>query len=289
MEENNTQLPSNVHNSSDLEASEVNEQEIVNSNCEHVVNSYNEDENSHGETEHLKSKEDYSACNKLIEKFQEAVLDNAVRVIQAAFQRFRERRRFLKRRRAATIIQRSVRHWLMTRHLSETSCTESCFAIKEANEWNTETQENLSSTEQEREMVDWTGNLSDSEEIQNKLENSEVVSEGLSEGKGNLLDSASCKADQFESSLDSLDDSSLSGSTDNISDSGVCIDQGEDNIAVTNDPDALSLADSGIDMYSDTPVEATIVDDCKCFTTGHPLPNSTPETISELQWCFISQ
>lgn len=283
MEENNTQLPSNVHNSSDLEASEVNEQEIVNSNSEHLVNSYNEDQNSHGETEHLKSKEDYSACNKLIEKFQEAVLDNAVRVIQAAFKRFRERRRFLKRRRAATIIQRSVRHWLMTRHLSETSCTESCFAIKEANEWNTKMQENLSSTEQEREMVDWTGNLSDSEEIQNKLENSEVVSEGLSEGKGNLLDSASCKADQFESSLDSLDDSSLSGSTDNISDSGVCIDQGEDNIAVTNDPDALSLADSGIDMYSDTPVEATIVDDCKCSTTGHPLPNSTLKTISELQ------
>ena len=171
----------------------------------------------------------------------------------------------------------------MTRHLSETSCTESCFAIKEANEWNTKTQENLSSTEQESEMVDWTGNLSDSEEIQNKLENSEVVSEGLSEGKGNLLDSASCKADQFESSLDSLDDSSLSGSTDNISDSGVCIDQGEDNIAVTNDPDALSLADSGIDMYSDTPVEATIVDDCKCSTTGHPLSNSTTDTISELQ------
>ena len=281
MDENNTQLLSNVLNS-ELEASEVNEQEIVNSNSEHLLNSCTEDKNSSRETEHLKSKEDYSACNKLIEKFQEAVLDNAVRVIQAAFKRFRERRRFLKRRRAATVIQRSVRYWLMRRHLSETSCTESCFAIKEANQWNTETQENLSSTEQEREIVDWTDNISDSGETQNRLENSEGVSEGLSEGKDKLLDSASCKADQFESSLDSLDDSSLSGSTDNISDAGVCTDQGEDSIAVTNDPDALSLADSGIDMYSDTPVEATL-DDCKCSTTDQPLPNSSQETISELQ------
>lgn len=282
MDENNTQLPSNVLNKSELEASEVNEQEIVNSNSEHLLNSYTEDKNSYRETEHLKSKEDYSACNKLIEKFQEAVLDNAVRVIQAAFKRFRERRRFLKRRRAATIIQRSVRYWLMRRHLSETSWAESCFAIKEANEWNTEMQENFSPTAQEREIADWTDNINDSEETQNRLENSEGVSEGLSEGKDKLLDSLSCKADQFESSLDSLDDSSLSGSTDNISDAGVCTDQGEDSIAVTNDPDALSLADSGIDMYSDTPVEAAL-DDCKCSMTDHPLPNSSQETISELQ------
>ncbi|XP_001637967.2 uncharacterized protein LOC5517978 [Nematostella vectensis] len=63
------------------------------------------------------SQSGYSACIKLIEKFQEAVLDSAVRVIQAAFKRFRERRRFLKLKKAATVIQRNFRKWLAMRHM----------------------------------------------------------------------------------------------------------------------------------------------------------------------------
>ena len=61
-------------------------------------------------------KDQYSACYKLIEKFQEAVLDNAVRIIQAAFKRFTLRRRFLRWRKAATVIQRNVRKWLHNRN-----------------------------------------------------------------------------------------------------------------------------------------------------------------------------
>lgn len=81
--------------------------------CRHNVHNDNKSDDSN-ETVH--SKEDYSACIKLIEKFQEAVLDNAVRVIQAAYKQFRERRRFLKLKKSATVIQRSVRQWLVLRH-----------------------------------------------------------------------------------------------------------------------------------------------------------------------------
>ena len=284
VEESNTPLTSNDHS----KIKEVNEQESINANSEHVLNSYNEDNNySIEETENLKSKEDYSACIKLIEKFQEAVLDNAVRIIQVAFKCFQERQRFLKLRKAATIIQRNVRHWLKRRHLSETA--ERCLATKEAGEWKTETYKKCSSSVQERDIVDWIDDHSESEGSQNVHEGSKGVSdelcshEALIQGTcSNLFDSALSKADQFESSFDSLDDSSLSGSTDNISDAGVCIDQGENN-ATVSDPDALSLADSGIDMCSDAPVEVcTAVDDFKCSTTDSLLPNSsTLKTVSE--------
>lgn len=62
------------------------------------------------------NKESYSACLKLIEKFQEVVMDSAVRVIQAAFKRFRERRRFLRIKKAVMVIQRNLRKWLETKH-----------------------------------------------------------------------------------------------------------------------------------------------------------------------------
>lgn len=61
-------------------------------------------------------KESYSPCLKVIEKFQEIVMDSAVRVIQAAFKRFRERRRFLRIKKAVVVIQRNLRKWIQARH-----------------------------------------------------------------------------------------------------------------------------------------------------------------------------
>ena len=67
-------------------------------------------------TDSSQNKESYSACLKLIEKFQEVVMDSAVRVIQAAFKRFRERRRFLRIKKAVMVIHRNLRKWLETKH-----------------------------------------------------------------------------------------------------------------------------------------------------------------------------
>lgn len=61
-------------------------------------------------------KESYSPCLKVIEKFQEIVMDSAVRVIQAAFKRFRERKRFLRIKKAVMVIQRNLRKWIQARH-----------------------------------------------------------------------------------------------------------------------------------------------------------------------------
>lgn len=60
-------------------------------------------------------KDSYSPCLKVIEKFQEIVMDSAVRVIQAAFKRFRERRRFLRIKKAVMVIQRNLRKWIQAR------------------------------------------------------------------------------------------------------------------------------------------------------------------------------
>ena len=66
-------------------------------------------------------KDEYSACNKLIEKFQEAVIDTAVRIIQAYFKRFYERKRFLRLKKAVSVIQRSLRNWLQKRKFKRKS------------------------------------------------------------------------------------------------------------------------------------------------------------------------
>ena len=281
MDENDSNLTADDHNENNLESSEVNEPE---SHTEHLLNSYNEN-NSNDKTEHAKSKEDYSACIMLIEKFQEAVIDNAVRVIQAAFKRFRERRRFLKLRKAATVIQKSIRQWLKRRHLSET--TECHLAITGVSEQRSEMERKCSlSDEQQRGVtVDCGSEIERSRTVQDSyddIRDDPCSHEGLAEDKDSLSVSVSDKTDQFENSFDSLDASSLSGSADNISDAGVCVDQSEDNSPVS-DPDSLSLADSGIDMYSDVPIEATIVDGYKCSESENPLPNAPEETSSELQ------
>lgn len=71
-------------------------------------------------------KDEYSACNKLIEKFQEAVIDTAVRIIQAYFKRFYERKRFLRLKKAVSVIQRSLRNWLQKRRFKRKSQVQSC-------------------------------------------------------------------------------------------------------------------------------------------------------------------
>lgn len=80
---------------------------------------------------------------------------------------------------------------------------------------------------------------------------------------------------QFEdtNSLECLDISSLCGSCDNICDAGLSIDPCEDSHRAV-DPDALSLADSGIDTCSDTGVEAALTDECKFLSSENPSPNA---------------
>lgn len=238
----------------------------------------------------LKS-EDYSACNKLIEKFQEAVLDNAVRVIQAAFKRFRERRRFLKLKKAATVIQRSVRQWLQLRHSDGwpklQSAKHECkvemgvqrngltphYLDREVNCSRIESYEKV----QERESLD--------ESFEGKRDSCRRNCKELIHGNDDLHvpESPLDETDQFENSYESLDTESLTGSADNLSDTEVCNDQSEE-ISPTSDPDALSLADSGIDMCSDTMQEVAVIDDCEYSKIDSTFPNSshtlTEETIS---------
>lgn len=83
-----------------------------------VINNYSPTNNTNTiiSSDSTQNKEGYSACLKLIEKFQEVVMDSAVRVIQAAFKRFRERKRFLRIKKAVMVIQRNLRKWLETKH-----------------------------------------------------------------------------------------------------------------------------------------------------------------------------
>ena len=264
--DDNTDSTTDNHNESKVESSEASEttdEQVVNSDSENAF---------HKETDSVKSKEDYSASIKLIEKFQEAVLDNAVRVIQASFKRFRERQRFLKLRRAATVIQRSVRQWLNLKHSSERH--ECHLAVKGDCEQTGEMQGNCLTSEDRDEKVALDDVETDSEgeesglagEHYNRIEeDSSFDHAGLTEDK----EMVSEKHD-FKNSFESLDASSLSGSADNISDAGVCIDHCEDAPPIV-DPDSLSLADSGIDMCSDTAVEAATTDDCKLSTSENPL------------------
>lgn len=92
---------------------------------EHIKNVRNQEILENGQQNNIKAiiskdivppgKDEYSACNKLIEKFQEAVIDTAVRIIQAYFKRFYERKRFLRLKKAVSVIQRSLRNWLQKR------------------------------------------------------------------------------------------------------------------------------------------------------------------------------
>ena len=224
----------------------------------------------------VESKEDYSACIKLIEKFQEAVLDNAVRIIQAAYKQFRERRRFLKLKKSATVIQRSVRRWLVLRqskglpalHSTKPKCEHdsgvqknSCDDSKLEREMSSCHIESEDQVE-ERHSVDedsFDGDRADSLWTRNELaKDVDVVPESTSE-----------EHEQFENSFENFDAVSLSGSTENLSDTEVCVDQGE---VLTSDPDSLSLADSGIDMGSDTTQEVAVIDDCDCSK----LENTSP-------------
>ena len=250
------------------------EQENLESNNQHLLdcrpNVYNDD-NSDGSRETVQSKEDYSACIKLIEKFQEAVLDNAVRIIQAAYKRFRERRRFLKLKKSAAVIQRSVRQWLVLRHSkalpafqstkpeckheneAQKNCCDSSKLEREVSSHDIESKDQLKETQSV-----------DADSFDGDRADSLWTHEELTKDVDGAPESTSEEHEQFENSFENFDAvSSLSGSTDNLSDAEVCIDQGEE-IALTSDPDSLSLADSGIDMGSDATQEVAIIDDCGC-------------------------
>ena len=282
--ESNSAVDGDNENSS--ESLNIKEQENLASNDQHLVdsryNTYN-DNNSN-----VQSKEDYSACIKLIEKFQEAVLDNAVRIIQAAFKRFRERRRFLKLKKGATVIQRSVRQWLQLRHSNrlpelqsakpecenDTEIQKNCFnpdmLVREVTFSHIESKDTTEESESVDELLE--GERADSpwthEELAKDV-NGLATSESTSEG-----------TEQFEeNSFESFDAGSLSGSADNLSDTDVCIDRSEE-ISPTSDPDSLSLADSGIDMCSDTTQEVAIIDDCECSKIENTSP-TTPNTVIE--------
>lgn len=218
----------------------------------------------------MKSKEDYSACIKLIEKFQEAVLDNAVRIIQAAFKQFRERRRFLKLKKAATVIQRSVRRWLQLRHSNRWPEIQSA---KPECERDIEMQNNcfipheLGQREVTFSHVESIDNAEERESVDESFDGQDDLlwtHKELVKDDNDLSGSTSERTERFDNSCESLDVVSLSGSADNLSDTEVCVDQSEE-ISPTSDPDSLSLADSGIDMCSDTTQEVlAIIDDCEC-------------------------
>lgn len=78
-------------------------------------------------------KDDYSACNRLIEKFQEAVIDSAVRIIQAYFKRFYQRKKFLRLKKAVSVIQRSLRNWLQKKKNKHKTQENSAAVIKTKN------------------------------------------------------------------------------------------------------------------------------------------------------------
>ena len=209
VDDNSTSLDIDGHNESKPQSSEEVEQDCLELNSEQAVNSDNES-NFHDESESSKSKEDYSACIKLIEKFQEAVLDNAVRVIQAAFKRFLERRRFLKLRKAATVIQRSVRRWLRVKHSSE-SPNAGHLAINSNNEQNIEMQRNCSSSEGlvSEVAVDDVECYSKEQQKRSLDENSETAADDFlcsnEQLNNNMQPARSEDANQFENSFESLD------------------------------------------------------------------------------------
>ena len=239
--------------------------------CRHNVN-------SDDSRETVQSKEDYSACIKLIEKFQEAVLDNAVRIIQAAYKRFRERRRFLKLKKAVTVIQKSVRQWLVVRHSKGLRALQSA---KPECEHDKGVQKNCcDDSKLEREISACHIKSEDQVIESHSVDVDSFVGDRADslwtrkESAKNVHDEpepTSEEHEQFENSFDNFDAVSLSGSTDNLSDTEVCIDQGEE-IALTSDPDSLSLADSGIDMGSDTTQEVAVIDDCECSKVENTSP-----------------
>lgn len=229
------------------------------------------DNNAIGDRGPVKSKEDYSACTKLIEKFQEAVLDNAVRIIQAAFKRFMERRRFLKLKKAATVIQRSVRRWLQLRHSNGLPKLQSA---KPDCEHDIETQKNCFNPDEldrdiafihigGKDKTEERDSVDDTYSSEGDRAESPWTHDELAKDVDGLPESPSEANERFENSFESLDAGSLSGSADNLSETDMCIVQSEET-SPTNDPDSLSLADSGIDMCSDTIQEVAIIDDCEC-------------------------
>ena len=279
-----SKVDSNVGNSAvdggneSSEFPELKDQENLDSNNQHLVDcrdNFDNDNNTYSNKgrESVQSKEDYSACIKLIEKFQEAVLDNAVRIIQATYKRFRERRRFLKLKKSATVIQRSVRQWLVLRHPNGLPALQ---ATKPECEIDNGVKKNYcNQSELEREVS--LHHVESEDQIEERQSVSDIADSlwsptELAKDVNGLPDSVSQEHEQFENSFESLDVMSLSGSTDNLSDTEVCIDQGEE-IPPNNDPDSLSLADSGIDMGSDTTQEVAVIDDCECskFENTSPL------------------
>ena len=266
------------------DSSETKEQENLDSNNQHLVdcrhNVYN-DNNSDDSRETVQSiKEDYSACIKLIEKFQEAVLDNAVRIIQAAYKQFRERRRFLKLRKSATVIQRNVRRWLVLRRSKGLPAPQS--SKPECEHDNGVQKSCCNGSKQEREVSFCHIESEDQVEERQSVDvdsfdchrsDSLWTQEELAKDVDGAPESVSKEHEQFENSFENFDAVSLSGSTGNLSDAEVSIHQGEE-IALTSDPDSLSLADSGIDMGSDTTQEVAVIDDCEC---------SKSESISPLE------
>lgn len=278
--DNNSAVDGN--NENNLESLEIKEQENLESNNQHLVDSgYNDDRGPE------QSKENYSACIKLIEKFQEAVLDNAVRLIQAAFKRFRERRRFLRLKKAATVIQRSVRRWLQLRcsnglpelQSAKPECDHddgmqrNCFNRDELD------REVTFSHVESKDMTEERGSVDES--FEGERADSPWTHEELVKDVDGLPELASEQTEQFENSFESFDAASLSGSADNLSDTDVCIDRSEE-ISPTSDPDSLSLADSGIDMCSDTTQEVAIIDDCECSKTENTSPPSSNTAIEKV-------
>lgn len=284
VDDNSTSLDINGHNESKSQSSEEVEQDCLEPDSEQAVDSDN-DSNFRDEPESTKSKEDYSACIKLIEKFQEAVLDNAVRVIQAAFKRFLERRRFLKLRKAATVIQRSVRRWLGVKHTPENPNV-GHLAINSNSEQNIEMQRNCSSSEGlVSEVAVGDVECYSKEQQKRTLDENDLAEDALCSNKGlnnddNLEVASSEDANQFENSFESLDVSSMTGSRDDVSDAVLCMYQC-DEVSRIVDPDSLSLADSGIDMGSDIAFEATNVDDCKLPSRENPLLVSSNVSVEE--------
>jgi len=276
----NSAVDGGIETSSD--SLETNEQENLDSNNQHLVdcrhNVYN-DNNSDDSRETVQSKEDYSACIKLIEKFQEAVLDNAVRIIQAAYKRFRERRRFLKLKKSATVIQRCARRWLVLRHSKGLPALQS--TKPECEHDNGVQKSCCNGSKQEREVSSRHIESEDQVEERQSVESNSFdgdradslwTQEELEKDVDGAPESTSEEHEQFENSFENFDAVSLSGSTENLSDAEVSINQGEE-IAFTSDPDSLSLADSGIDMGSDTTQEVAVIDDCECskFENTSPL------------------
>lgn len=265
---------------SELDSSEGDHMRVKN---EHSVNSNENSDVFNEEPVKLTGcKDDYSACITLIEKFQEAVIDNAVRVIQAAFKRFRERQRFLKLRKAATIIQRVVRKWLGNkRSCKALKCH---LTIKGSGQPTDMVQNKVSSCSQGHYTDEAVGNdestsiigsqIKLKDENHDNLEGCDCCEDWI-ENKDSISVETSDGTSQFEdtNSLECLDISSLCGSCDNICDAGLSIDPCEYSHRAV-DPDALSLADSGIDTCSDTGVEAALTDECKFLSSENPSPNA---------------